>query len=56
MSIEKIKNERKLQAYKNPNGTFTKEVQERIVLLSDILEEPILNNQGNSRVERIILL
>lgn len=39
--------ERKLQACKNPNGTFIKEIPERVILLSDTLEVPALDNLWN---------
>lgn len=38
---------RKLQARKNPNGSFIKEMPERVILLSDTLEVPTLVNLWN---------
>lgn len=38
---------RKLQARKNPNGSFIKEMPERVILLSDTLEVPTLDNLWN---------
>lgn len=39
--------ERKLQMRKSPGGTFVKDIPERIVLLSDTLETPTLDNLWN---------
>ncbi len=39
--------ERKLQAHKNQNDTFVKEIPERVLLLSDTLEAPTLDNLWN---------
>lgn len=39
--------EKKLQTRKKPNGTFIKEIPERVILLSDTLEVPTLDNLWN---------
>lgn len=39
--------ERKLQARKNSNGIFVKDISERVILLSDNLEVPTLDNLWN---------
>lgn len=43
----KIDYERKLQARKNPDGTFIKKMSERIILLSNTMETPTLDNLWN---------
>ena len=47
IQLAKVDYERKLQAHKNPNGTFIKEIPERVILLSDTLEVPTLDNLWN---------
>ena len=47
IQLAKADYERKLQAHKNPNGSFIKEIPERIILLSDTLEVPTLDNLWN---------
>ncbi len=47
IQLAKADYERKLQARKNPNGTFIKDVPERVILLSDTLEVPTLDNLWN---------
>lgn len=45
--LAKADYERKLQMRKNPTGTFLKDYPERVILLSDTLEEPTLDNLWN---------
>lgn len=45
--LAKADYERKLQALKNQNGFFVKEIPERVILLSDTLEVPTLDNLWN---------
>lgn len=47
IQLAKTDYESKLQARKNTNGTFIKEVPERVILLSDTLEMPTLDNLWN---------
>lgn len=47
IQLAKADYERKLQGYKNPNGTFIKDIPERVVLLSDTLEVPTHDNLWN---------
>lgn len=47
IQLAKADYERKLQARKNPNGSFIKEMPERVILLSDTLEVPTLDNLWN---------
>lgn len=47
IQLAKADYERKLQARKNPNGTFIKDIPERVILLSDTLEVPTLDNLWN---------
>ena len=47
IQLAKADYERKLQARRNPNGTFMKEIPERVILLSDTLEVPTLDNLWN---------
>lgn len=47
IQLAKADYERKLKAHKNPNGSFIKEIPERIILLSDTLEAPTLDNLWN---------
>ena len=45
--LAKADYEKKLQMRKNSNGTFIKDVPERVILLSDTLEVPTLDNLWN---------
>lgn len=45
--LAKADYERKLQALKNQNGFFVKEIPERVILLSNTLEVPTLDNLWN---------
>ena len=45
--LAKADYEKKLQMCKNPRGTFIKEFPERVILLSDTLEAPTLDNLWN---------
>lgn len=47
IQLAKADYERKLQGRKNPNGTFIKDIPERVILLSDTLEVPTLDNLWN---------
>ena len=47
IQLAKADYERKLQGFKNPNGIFVKDVPERVILLSDNLEAPNLDNLWN---------
>lgn len=47
IQLAKADYERKLQMRKNSNGTFIRDVPERIILLSDTLEVPTLDNLWN---------
>ena len=47
IQLAKADYERKLQTPKNPNGPFIKEIPERVILLSDTLEVPTLDNLWN---------
>ena len=47
IQLAKADYEKKLQVYKNPAGTFIKEFPERVILLSDTLEAPALDNLWN---------
>ena len=47
IQLAKADYERKLQALKTPNGSFIKEIPERVILLSDTLEVPTLDNLWN---------
>lgn len=47
IELAKADYERKLQGYKNPNGIVLKDVPERVILLSDTLEMPTLDNLWN---------
>lgn len=47
IQLAKVDYERKLQERQNPNGTFLKDVPERVILLSDTLEVPTLDNLWN---------
>lgn len=47
IQLAKADYERKLQSHKNPNGPFIKEIPERVILLSDTLEVPTLDNLWN---------
>ena len=47
IQLAKADYERKLQGLKNPNGTFIKDIPERVILLSDTLEVPTLDNLWN---------
>ena len=47
IQLAKADYERKLQMRKNPNGTFIKDFPERVILLSDTLEVPTLDNLWN---------
>lgn len=47
IQLAKADYERKLQAHKNLNGPFIKEIPERVILLSDTLEVPTLDNLWN---------
>lgn len=45
--LAKADYERKLQGQKNPSGTFIKDISERVILLSDTLEVPTIDNLWN---------
>ena len=47
IQLAKADYERKLQMRKNPSGTFIKDFPERVILLSDTLEVPTLDNLWN---------
>ena len=47
IQLAKADYEKKLQMRKNPNGTFIKDFPERVILLSDTLEVPTLDNLWN---------
>ena len=47
IQLAKSDYERKLQERKNPNGIFIKYVPERVILLSDTLEVPTIDNLWN---------
>ncbi len=47
IQLAKTDYERKLHARKNPNGFFIKQIPERVILLSDTLEVPTLDNLWN---------
>ena len=47
IQLAKADYEKKLQMHKNPNGIFTKDLPERVILLSDTLEVPTLDNLWN---------
>ena len=47
IQLAKSDYERKLQKRKNPNGIFIKDVPERVILLSDTLEVPTIDNLWN---------
>lgn len=47
IQLAKADYERKLQKRKNPNDTFVKDFPERVILLSDTLEAPTLDNLWN---------
>ena len=47
IQLAKADYERKLQMHKNFNGTFIKDIPERVILLSDTLEVPTLDNLWN---------
>lgn len=47
IQLAKSDYERKLQERKNPNGIFIKDVPERVILLSDTLEVPTIDNLWN---------
>ena len=47
IQLAKADYEKKLQMHKNPNGTFIKDIPERVILLSDTLEVPTLDNLWN---------
>ena len=47
IQLAKADYERKLQGQKNPTGTFIKDIPERVILLSDTLEMPTLDNLWN---------
>lgn len=47
IQLAKADYERKLQALKKTNGSFIKEIPERVILLSDTLEVPTLDNLWN---------
>ena len=47
IQLAKADYERKLQMRKNTSGTFIKDVPERVILLSDTLEMPTLDNLWN---------
>lgn len=47
IQLAKADYERKLQACENPNGIFIKEIPERVILLSETLEEPTLDRLWN---------
>lgn len=47
IQLAKADYERKLQMHQNPDGIFIKDVPERVILLSDTLEAPALDNLWN---------
>lgn len=47
IQLAKADYEKKLRARKEPKGTFVKELPERVILLSDTLEAPALDNLWN---------
>lgn len=47
IQLAKADYERKLQMHQTPNGTFIKDFSERVILLSDTLEAPTLDNLWN---------
>lgn len=47
IQLAKADYERKLRTRKNPNGIFIKDIPKRIILLSDTLEVPTLDNLWN---------
>ena len=47
IQLAKADYEKKLQMRKNPNGIFVKESPERVILLSDTLEVPTIDNLWN---------
>ena len=47
IQVAKADYERNLQACENPNGIFIKEIPERVILLSETLEEPTLDRLWN---------
>ncbi|HIS68573.1 MAG TPA: MerR family transcriptional regulator [Candidatus Gallacutalibacter stercoravium] len=47
IQLAKADYEKKLQMRKNPNGTFIKDFPKRVILLSDTLEIPTLDNLWN---------
>ncbi len=47
IQLAKADYEKKLQMSKNPHGTFIKDIPERVILLSDTLEVPTLDNLWN---------
>ncbi len=47
IQLAKADYEGKLQGHKNPNGAFIKDAPERVILLSDTLEMPTLDNLWN---------
>lgn len=47
IQFAKLDYARKLQAHKSPKGLFIKEIPERVILLSDSLEAPTLDNLWN---------
>ena len=47
IQLAKADYEKKLQMRKNPSGTFIKDFPERVILLSDTLEVPTLDNLWN---------
>lgn len=47
IQLAKADYEKKLQMHKNPHGIFIKDYQERVILLSDTLEAPTLDNLWN---------
>lgn len=47
IQLAKADYEKKLQARENPNGSFIKQIAERVILLSDTLETPTLDNLWN---------
>ena len=47
IQLAKADYEKKLQNRKSPMGTFIKDIPERVILLSDTLQEPTLDNLWN---------
>ena len=47
IQLAKADSEQKLQKRKNPTGVFVKEIPERVILLSDTLQAPTLDNLWN---------